>query len=66
MRGARALKGLTYRPKRRVRQAGSAEPSTGWCTAIIKPENILLHRATHALVADFGIARALRGGADER
>src|SRR4051812_34916263 len=31
----------------------------------IKPENILLTEE-HALVADFGIARALGGGADER
>ncbi|MDQ3222921.1 MAG: protein kinase, partial [Gemmatimonadota bacterium] len=31
----------------------------------IKPENILLS-GNHALVADFGIARALAGGADER
>jgi serine/threonine-protein kinase len=31
----------------------------------IKPENILLS-GNHALVADFGIARALSGGADER
>jgi len=31
----------------------------------LKPENILL-TTTHALVADFGIARALSSGADER
>jgi serine/threonine protein kinase/Flp pilus assembly protein TadD len=31
----------------------------------LKPENILL-TTTHALVADFGIARALTSGADER
>jgi serine/threonine-protein kinase len=31
----------------------------------IKPENILLS-GTHALVADFGIAKALQGGSDER
>ncbi len=31
----------------------------------IKPENILL-TGTHALVADFGIARALGGGGDEK
>jgi serine/threonine-protein kinase len=31
----------------------------------IKPENILL-TGTHALVADFGIAKALQGGSEER
>jgi serine/threonine-protein kinase len=32
----------------------------------IKPENLLLTRDGHTLVADFGIARALSGAADEK